>query len=197
MYLYGASGHGKVIKEILEAQGVSIDAFVDDDQGISQLCGIPVLHYYEGLTPMIVSIGINQTRKKIVEKLSCQFKTAIHPTAIVSPSAIIGEGTVVMPGAIINANVVIGKHCIINTGASIDHECVIEDYCHIAPHVSLCGQVHVGEGTLIGVGASIIPCISIGSWCTIGAGAAVVEDVLDKKTVVGVPARVLKIKDEE
>ena len=177
MYLYGASGHGKVIKEILEAQSISIDAFVDDDQGISQLCGIPILHYCEGLTPMIVSIGINRTRKKIVEKLSCQFMTAIHPTAIVSPSAIIGEGTVVMPGAIINADAVIGKHCIVNTGASIDHECVIGDYCHIAPHVTLCGQVHVGEGTLI------------------GAGAAVVEDVLDNATVVGVPAKLLKIRD--
>ena len=69
MYLYGASGHGKVIKEILEAQGINIDAFVDDNLGISQFCGIPVLHYCEGLTPMIVSIGINQTRKKIVETL--------------------------------------------------------------------------------------------------------------------------------
>lgn len=195
MYLYGASGHGKVIKEILEAQGINIDAFVDDNLGISQFCGIPVLHYCEGLTPMIVSIGINQTRKKIVEKLSCQFETAIHPTAIVSPSAVIGEGTVVMPGAIINADAVIGKHCIVNTAASIDHECVIDDYCHIAPHVTLCGQVHVGEGTLIGAGASVIPCVSIGKWCTIGAGSAVVENVLDSATVVGVPAKLLKIRD--
>ena len=175
MYLYGASGHGKVIKDILEAQGISIDAFVDDDQGISQICGIPVLHYSEGLTPMTVSIGINETRKMVVERLSCQFRTAIHPSAIVSPSAQIGEGTVVMPGAIINADAVIGKHCIINTGASVDHECVIGDYCHIAPHVTLCGQVHVGEGTVVGVGASVIPCIKIGKWCTIGAGAAVVK----------------------
>jgi len=195
MYLYGASGHGKVIKDILEAQGISIDAFVDDDQGISQICGIPVLHYSEGLTPMIVSIGINETRKMVVERLSCQFRTAIHPSAIVSPSAQIGEGTVVMPGAIINADAVIGKHCIINTGASVDHECVIGDYCHIAPHVTLCGQVHVGEGTLVGVGASVIPCIKIGKWCTIGAGAAVVKNALDDSTVVGVPAKVLKVKD--
>ena len=192
VYLYGASGHGKVIKEILEAQGISVDAFVDDDQGISQICGIPVLHYSEGLSPMIVSIGINKTRKMIVEKLKSQFVTAIHPSAIVSPSAKIGEGTVVMPGAIINADAVIGKHCIINTGASIDHECVIGDYCHIAPHATLCGQVHVGEGTLIGVGASVIPCVEIGEWCTVGAGAAVVANVPDDKMVVGVPAKELK-----
>lgn len=191
MYLYGASGHGKVIKDIAEAQGGSVEGFVDDNPRLSKYCEKEVYHQADGLSPMIVSIGINKTRKAIVEKLKCQYATAIHPTAIVSPSAKIGEGTVVMPGAIINADAVIGKHCIINTGASVDHECVVGDYCHIAPHASLCGQVHVGEGTLIGVGASVIPCIEIGEWCTVGAGAAVVANVPDNATVVGVPAKSL------
>ncbi len=191
MYLYGASGHGKVIKDIAEARGDSVVGFVDDNPNLSQYCGEKVYHQADGLSPMIVSIGINKTRKLVVEKLDCEFSKAIHPTAIVSPSAKIGEGTVVIPGAIINADAVIGKHCIINTGASVDHECVVGDYCHIAPHASLCGQVHVGEGTLIGVGASVIPCIEIGAWCTVGAGAAVVANVPDNKTVVGVPAKAL------
>lgn len=191
MYLYGASGHGKVIKDIAEAQGDSVEGFVDDNPHLSHYCDKQVFHQAEGLSPMIVSIGINKTRRHIVEKLDCEFAKAIHPTAIVSPSAKIGEGTVVMPGAIINADAVIGKHCIINTGASVDHECVLGDYCHIAPHASLCGQVHVGEGTLIGVGASVIPCIKIGKWCAVGAGAAVVTNVPDNTTVVGVPAKSL------
>lgn len=197
MYLYGASGHGKVIKDILEAQGIEVEAFVDDDLSITHLCGKPVLHQSEGLRHLIVSIGNNNTRKKIAEKLYCQFGIAIHPSAIVSPTAKIGEGTVVMPGAIINADAIIGKHCIINTGASVDHECVVGDYCHVAPHATLCGQVHVGEGTLIGVGASVIPCIRIGNWCTIGAGAAVVKNVTNGDIVVGVPAKILKMKELE
>lgn len=193
MYLYGASGHGKVIKDIAEACGIFVEGFVDDNPVLSQYCEKQVYHHADGLSPMIVSVGINKTRKKIVEKLNCQFSTAIHPSAIISPSAKIGEGTVVMPGVIINADVVIGKHCVINTGASIDHECVIGDYCHMAPHSTLCGQVHVGEGALIGVGASVIPCIEIGDWCTVGAGAAVVANVPDNTTVVGVPAKTIKL----
>lgn len=195
MYLYGASGHGKVIKDIIEAQGGDVEGFVDDNPELSCYCGKPVSHNADGLSPIIVSIGDNKTRKIIVEKLSCSFGIAIHPSAIISPSAKIGEGSVVMPGAIINADVVIGKHCIINTGASIDHECVIGDYCHIAPHVALCGQVHVGKGTLVGVGASVIPCINIGEWCIVGAGAVVVEDVPDHEIEVGIPAKILKTKN--
>lgn len=191
MYLYGASGHGKVIRDILEAQGVGVEAFVDDNPQLSQLDDVPVLHQADGLSPMIVSVGSNSIRKKIAERLSCRFGTAIHPSAVVSPSAKIGEGTVVMPGAIINAGAVIGRHCIINTGASIDHECVVGDYCHVAPHASLCGQVRLGEGTLVGVGASIIPCITVGEWAVIGAGAAVTHPLPAHCTAVGVPAEVI------
>lgn len=192
MYLFGASGHGKVIKDIVEACGDHVEAFVDDNLHVNELAGKQVLHGEIALSPIIVSIGANRIRKIVVERLNCQFGVAIHPSAIISPSAKIGEGTVVMAGAIVNADTVIGKHCIINTGASVDHECVIGDYCHIAPHVTLCGQVHVGEGTLMGVSSCVIPCVHIGSWCTIGAGASVVNDILDGVTAVGVPA--VKIK---
>lgn len=200
IYLYGASGHGKVVKEILEANGVKVEAFIDDNQDVYYCAGRTVLHKYTGLFPVIVSIGLNRVRKIVVEKLitnaessggELEFATAIHPSAIVSPSAKIGEGTVVMPGAIINADAVIGRHCIINTGASVDHECVVGDYCHIAPHATLCGQVHVGEGTIIGVSSCVIPCVKIGNWCTVGAGGVVINDIKDNMTVIGIPAKTL------
>lgn len=192
MYLFGASGHGKVIKEIIEANGQQVEAFVDDNPNINELCGMPVLHGVTDKSPMIVSIGVNHIRKKVVGRLDCEFGVAIHPSAVVSPSAKIGEGTVVMAGAVINADTVIGKHCIINTGATVDHECVIGDYCHIAPNATLCGQVHVGEGTLMGVKSCAIPCANIGSWCSIGAGAVVTKDIDDNVMAVGVPAKELK-----
>lgn len=191
MYLYGASGHGKVIKEILESQGIAVDAFIDDKSAISHSSGIQVLHHPEGLSPLIVTVGNNRNRKQIVERLSCVYGTAIHPSAIISPSATIGEGTVIMPGVIINADAVIGKHCIINTGASIDHDCVIGDYCHVAPHAALCGQVCLGEGVTVGVGASLVQCVYAGDWSIIGAGAVVIRDVPAEATVVGIPAKPL------
>ena len=191
MYLYGASGHGKVIKEILESQGRQVDGFIDDNPEVTELAGLPVQHSMEDVDEVIVSIGVNQTRKKVVEKIHAKIaKPAIHEKAVVSPSAQIGEGTVVMAGAVINADAKIGKHCIINTEASVDHDCVIGDYVHIAPGAHICGGVHIGEGTLVGVGVSVIPCQHIGQWSIIGAGAAVVSDIPDGVVAVGVPAKV-------
>ena len=119
-----------------------------------------------------------------------EFATAIHPSAIISPSAKIGEGSVVMAGAVINADAVIGKHCIVNTGATVDHDCVIGDYCHIAPGANVSGGTHIGEGTWIGVGACVIQCLNIGKDCMIGAGSVVVKDIPDGVTAYGNPCKV-------
>lgn len=194
MYLYGASGHGKVIKDVLESQGRRIDGFIDDNPDISEVSGLSVFHSTKSADEVIVSIGINATRKKIVEKLDSPIaEAAIHPMAIVSESATIDKGSVVMAGAVVNAEAQIGKHCIINTGATVDHECVIEDYIHIAPGAHLCGQVRVGQGTLIGVGTSVTPCVHIGKWCVIGAGSVVVSDIPDGYLAYGNPCRLVKV----
>lgn len=193
VYLYGASGHGKVIKDSLNAMGVKVEAFIDDNQNVNELAGRQVLHSAEGCSPIIVSIGVNRIRKMIVERLGdVEFATAIHPSAVISPSANIGEGSVVMAGAVINAGAVIGKHCIVNTGATIDHDVVLGDYVHVAPGVNISGATSVGEGTWVGVGSCVIQCLNIGKNCMIGAGSVVVKDIPDNVTAFGNPCRVVK-----
>lgn len=190
MILYGASGHGKVVIEILEANNISIDFVVDDNPNLTELLGYEVRRNIDKYDEIIISIGSCQIRKKIASGLKVKkYLTAIHPTAILSNRATINEGTVVMQGAIIQTCVSIGKHCIINTGASVDHDCKIGDFVHVAPHATLSGGVVVGEGSWIGVGATVKQGIKIGAWCMIGAGAVVVKDVPDGVTVTGVPAK--------
>ena len=206
MYLFGASGHGKVIilsllgdqfADLLGGFGLDVKAFVDDNTEINEFAGCQVLHDVTGLSPIILSIVVNRVRKVIVGKLvtnnkDIEFVTIIHPSAIMSPSAKIGEGSVVMAGAVINADAVIGKHCIVNTGATIDHECVIEDFCHIAPGVHISGNTLVGEGTWIGIGSCVIQGITIGRNSVIGAGSVVVKDIPDGVVAYGNPCKVMR-----
>jgi acetyltransferase EpsM len=198
MIVYGASGHGKVIIEILEnSNEPHIEIWDDADK--EPVWQYPVKRPLPAGTPVadkvVISIGVNATRKKVAEKLgsSVAFGKAIHTTSHISPRATVGEGTVVMANATVNADTRIGKHCIINTCASIDHDCVLGDYVHISPNATLSGDVHVGEGTHVGSGASTIQGVKIGKWCNIGAGAVVIRDIPDFATAVGNPARVIKI----
>lgn len=192
MYLYGASGHGKVVKEILDDAGVEVKAFIDDDNSLSNFFGLPVFHSSDNLEPVIVSIGNCDIRRNVVERLNCKFATAIHSSAIVSPTSKIGAGTVVMQGAVIQADVTIGKHCIVNTRASIDHECVIDDFVHIAPGTTISGNVHIGSGTWVGVGSTIIQGVKIGKNCFVGAGSVIVKDIPDNSKGYGVPFKVVE-----
>lgn len=194
--LYGASGHAKVIKDIIEAQGDIVDCLYDDAPLCDEMHGKPVKKAsdikIEG--PLIISIGSNSTRKTISEKYALPYARAIHPGSLVSPTAIIGEGSVVMQGSIIQSDANIGKHCIINTGASVDHECEIGDFVHISPHATLCGNVEVCEGSWIGAGTTIIQGVKIGKWCVIGAGSVVVRDIPDGAIAFGNPCKIRNIE---
>lgn len=192
IYLYGASGHAKVIIDILKANGRQIEGLFDDNPDLKELSGYPILHEKRKRVPLIVSIGNNKIRKMIAENIDCIFEKGIHPSAIISESAEIQEGTVVMQGSIIQADVKIGKHCIINSGSSIDHECILENYVHISPHATLCGNVSVGEGTWIGAGSTVIQGVKIGKWCIIGAGSIVTKDIPDNVLAVGNRCKIIK-----
>ncbi len=192
MYLYGASGHAKVIIDILRANGESIEALFDDNEAINYLLDYPVLRSSEVRGPLIISIGNNGIRKKIAERIQVEFGKAFHPSAVISGEAVVDDGTVIMQGAIIQSCVCVGKHCIINTGASVDHECKIGDYVHISPHSTLCGNVVVGEGSWIGAGSVIIPGVKIGAWSVIGAGSVVSKDIPDRVLAVGNRCKVIK-----
>lgn len=195
MYLYGASGHGKVIVEIAEEWNAPIEGFIDASDTISEVLGYKVIaksaYTIEG--EVIISIGNNQIRKKIAEQhRHLKYVSIVSKRANISKRAVIGEGTVVMMGATINSSVKVGNHCIVNTNASVDHDCILQDYVHISPNVALAGNVEVGEGTHVGIGAAVIQGIKIGKWCTIGAGAVIIHDVPDYAVVVGNPGKVIK-----
>jgi sugar O-acyltransferase (sialic acid O-acetyltransferase NeuD family) len=192
MYLYGASGHAKVIIDILIDNHVSIEGLYDDNPSVNDLIGYHVYHTNEIKCPLIISIGSNAVRKKIAESLDVLFGTAIHSSAIISSNASVGEGSVVMQGTIIQSCSTIGKHCIINTGASIDHDCCIEDYVHVSPHATLCGNVEIGEGSWIAAGSVIIPGIKVGKWSIVGAGSVVTKDIPDHVMAIGNRCKIIK-----
>ena len=195
MYLYGASGHAKVLIDILKSRGIPVDGLIDDNLGIKELMGYPVSHGRLDFSPVIVSIGDNKTRKLVVDKLQgCSFGLAIHASAIVSLQAQIEEGTVVMPNAVINSCACVGKHCIINTSASVDHECIIQDYVHVSPNAALCGNVFIGEGTHVGAGVCVVPGVKIGKWSLIHAGSVVTRDIPDYCIAGGNKCELIKYK---
>ncbi|WP_438712197.1 acetyltransferase [Aquimarina muelleri] len=203
----GASGHAKVIIEIVETSkdyqiyGL-IDTYKEKGQRILnyEIVGtehdIPDL-VNKGVNKGIIAIGDNWNRlliQKKIKKISpnFQFITVIHPTAIVSPSVKIGQGTVILASVVVNAEAEIGDFCILNTGASFGHDSSVKNFSSIAPGVTVGGNVSIDICTAISLGANIIQGITIGKHSIVGAGSLVLNSIGDYKLVYGVPAKEIR-----
>lgn len=202
--LIGASGHAKVVIDVIERGGrYRITQLLDDNPALhgKTFFGYEVGGSTESILDLapkkpwvLVSIGDNGVRTRIATWLNSkgfEFASAVHPDARVGRGATIGAGTVVMAGAVVNPDAVIGENVIVNTGATVDHDCVVGDGVHLAPGVHLCGGVQVGAGSLIGAGTVIIPGVRVGSNAIVGAGSTLLEDVPENVKAAGSPARKL------
>ena len=187
LLIIGAGGHGKVCAEIAELMQ-QWDRIVFADDHAATTFPYPIIGNsdVEWAADCFVAIGDNQLRKQLGKHR--KLVTLIHPNAVISKSAIIGNGTVIAAGAVINPYATVGDNVIINTCSSIDHDCIIENNVHISVGVRICGTVFIGENTWIGAGATVKNNTRICGNCIIGAGAVVVKDIIEPGTYVGVPA---------
>jgi acetyltransferase EpsM len=206
IYIIGTGGHAQVVIDAILNSGFDVSGIFDDNKSLigQYIFNIPVLGKIEKVreyddSRFVVAIGDNETRMQIVEKLGFpdeRFFTVIHPSAVIGKNVEIGVGSMVLGGVVINTGTSIGKHCIINTSASIDHHNKISDFVHVAPGTHTGGNVTIEEGSFLGIGVSVIPGIKISKWSIIGAGSVAIEDVPDYATVVGVPGRVIKRRQD-
>src|SRR4051812_28671942 len=125
----GAGGHARVVAEALGNAGrVEIVAFTDPDRALHgrTLCGAPVVGtddelarlLSEGVSAAFIGLGgtgNNRPRAELfkrVQDLGFELLSAFHRTAVISGSAHLGTGVIVLAGGVINAGAMIGDDVI-------------------------------------------------------------------------------------
>lgn len=146
-----------------------------------------------------LAIGIGYTqfpfRKETFERFkgTIPFANIIHESTYVDPSAVLGEGIVVLPGSVLDFATMLGDNVLLNTGVRIAHHTRIEAHSFIGPGVVMAGKSVIEECCFIGVGATITDNVTIAARTLVGAGSLVAKDIVQAGTYVGCPAR--RIKD--
>ena len=183
--LVGFGGHAKSVADCLEREEkYHIVGYTDMQAATSQYAYLGTddklqAIFDRGVKNAVIGIGymgrgaIRQQLYSKLKEIGFELPVIVDPSAIVSATALSGEGTFVGKGAIVNAEAKIGKMTIINTKALVEHECVVGDFAHVAVGAVLCGQVEIGEGAFIGANATVIQCRKVEPNTVIPAGATI------------------------
>lgn len=210
LLVWGGGGHGRVVADAARAAGFVLAGFVDADPdkrgAVVEPGGGRVVASEEelraalaagrlpaGADAVALAVGDNARRWACLAALGdAPCPAVVHPSAVVSPSATLGRGTVVFAGVVVNAAARVGSAVILNTRAVVEHDCRVGDAAHLSPGAVLCGGASAGARAWVGAGATVIHGGAVGDDAVVGAGAVVVRPVPDGVTVVGNPARVIQ-----
>jgi sugar O-acyltransferase (sialic acid O-acetyltransferase NeuD family) len=179
--------------------------FIDNDpaKAGTEFEGFPVFGGFDVLDSLIAQgaffvnliTGSTLTRYETSREMArkgCRFTNFIHPNVDLTMTTL-GAGNYLQESVVIQAAVRIGDNSSIHIGTMVGHETTIGNSVFIAHACSVSGSVQIGDGATMGTNATILPRLRVGKWATIGAGAVVIRDVPDYATVVGNPAKVIKI----
>ncbi|HEY8967362.1 MAG TPA: UDP-3-O-(3-hydroxymyristoyl)glucosamine N-acyltransferase, partial [Candidatus Methylacidiphilales bacterium] len=84
-----------------------------------------------------------------------RFAPGIHPTAVIAPGAVLGEGASVQPHAVIEEGVRIGARAVIGAGSYVGHGSTLGDDVFLYPRVVVRERSVIGNRVIIHSGAVI------------------------------------------
>lgn len=204
----GAGGFGRGVyswisqsAHYLKKHRISELVFIDDDE-TNELAQAPIISTIQRYYPsqndeVLVAVGVPSIRRAIVdtlEKKGCLFHSFVDDDARIGDGVSIGKGTIICPGAVISAHANIGDHVHINFNSSVGHDTILGNFTTLSPMVNVMGETILGDDVFIGGSATILPRLNVGNATTIGAGAVVVNSITKYQTVVGNPAKPIKVQ---
>lgn len=142
LLILGAGSHGRMVRELAESLRIFPRiAFLDDDPSNTLAlasCG-ESSRFLEEYPVAIAAVGDCDLRLRWMRMLAREgfvLPVLIHPTAVISPSAQIGYGSVIEARAIVGPSAKIGAGSVISSGATVDRGVVLPEGSMVR-----CGQV--------------------------------------------------------
>lgn len=188
LLIVGAGGHGRALADAIVAGGCDTVAGFVDDAGVTlqRIHDWPIfgtladiLQCRQYADAIVVAIGNNVVRARAhsaVRAAGFPLATVIHPEAVVSPRARLGEGTVVMACAVVGTDARLGEGVIVNCGAIVDHDCRVGDFAHLSVRAAMSGGTSLGRLAWMQAGSVLAYGVDVPDEEVVTPGKAVCKD---------------------
>ncbi len=163
----------------------------------------PVLtHHADRINDLVIE---QDRRNSAIPLLDTRHINArIEPGAIIRDQVEIGANAVIMMNATINIGAVVGANTMIDMNVVLGGRAMVGNNCHIGAGTVLAGVIEppsatpvvIEDDVVIGANAVVLEGVRVGRGSVVAAGAVVIKDVPPGVVVAGMPARIIKKKDE-
>ncbi|QZN82696.1 hypothetical protein K5K93_09975 [Stenotrophomonas sp. DR822] len=169
LLIIGASSFGHLMAVLAEDCGRKVAGYVDDYHTGPGIAGTTT-QLGEAISAtdfdLVMAIGYKHLTARIelfdvLSQRGFHFPTLVHPRAVVSSRASIGDGCLLMSGVNVDAFTTIGDACVLWPGAIVSHDNQIGRNTFISPGATLCGFVSIGQDSFIGANCTIIDSSSV------------------------------------
>lgn len=205
MIIVGAKGFAKELLEVCYQLGRTDNLVFFDNVSTDlpqQLFGqFPILqseaevkaYFKDYSSDFALGLGNPKLRLQMCELFESwggNVRSVISPLASIGHFGVeLGDGATILAHTTITSSVKTGKGLLMYSNAILTHDSVLDDFVELSPGATILGNSYIGSYTHIGANATLLPGVRVGCEARVGAGAVVTQNVEDRKTVKGVPAR--------
>jgi sugar O-acyltransferase (sialic acid O-acetyltransferase NeuD family) len=218
IYIVGAGGFGKEVADTIvamnrEEERFLIAGYIDDDPALmgKTINGVTIVGNTEHLIRIgrralenarplpsaILSVSEPAIKRRLAERLEGSVipENIIHPSAVLSPYAVLGKGIVIQASVYVAPNAEIGDHVHVNVLSSVGHDVRLGAFASVMVLSALSGYATLGRCGYIATGVTVLPGVHIGENTHVGAGTVVTKDIPADVVAYGAPCRVIREKN--
>lgn len=198
IYIYGAGGRAKLIKEVLIRKGEKLKniQLIDDSQKKYKKTSYLIKNFQKKIDRLYIGISDPKLQEKKylyfkAKKININNDPLVDPSVTLKSNSKIGKNVIILENASIGPDVHLENNVFVGSQTIINHDCYIKKFTTIGHGTNLAGNVKVDEYCIIGISTTIKQNIIVEKNVKIGSGSNIIKRCRKNSSYVGNPAEKL------